>query len=471
MRTIRGRLACWLTILMALLLLAFSLFSRALLHKTLLQTLDRSLHTTALLTGFSHDTGKESPEDIPPQEPISREEEKLLKLQETQFDTYLSDLQINLKDFTEEGQLWDEYGKDLGHPRNPDDVATVLKRQEPIFRTLTQDGKDYRFCTWPVFLDVHFVGVVQVSRPLSEVEGPVSDFWFSLLTLGPLFILGAAGGGFWLARGAFRPIRDVTKTADSIQAHDLSARIAEPGVNDEVGRLVGTLNRLLSRLENAFEQQRRFTDDAAHELRTPLTAMKAIIGSTLERVRGVDEYQTAMMDLAEEVERLRRLTEDLLLLARDGDTAASLPDKVDMSNLLIDVVDSMQPLAQERGLKMTSRVAPDVSLQGDQELLIRLLVNILNNAIKYTDKGTVEVKGTANQDSFRICITDTGRGIPQKQLPHIFDRFYRADDSRSGEGSGIGLAIAQTIVERHSGQIEAHSVEDQGTDIVITLPL
>ena len=237
-----------------------------------------------------------------------------------------------------------------------------------------------------------------------------------------------------------------------------------------MGRLASTFDDMLSRLDESFQRERQFTTDASHELRTPLTAMQAVLGMIREKPRSGREYQQALDDLSEEVDRLRTLTEDLLHLARSDGNKASVFEPVDLSTLIGDVSDSLYPLMEAKGLSFQRALDGNLCMRGDSDDLIRLFVNLFDNAIKFTEQGEISVRAGLQEKSIHIVIKDTGTGIDARHLPHIFDRFYRTDISRTTRGSGLGLSIAKDIVQRHGGKIEASSVMDQGSVFTIDFP-
>jgi signal transduction histidine kinase len=280
----------------------------------------------------------------------------------------------------------------------------------------------------------------------------------------------AALGGFFLSARALRPVDQITRTAQKIAGgNDLSARLNLPDTGDEISRLAATFDAMLARLEDAFRRERQFTADASHELRTPLAAMQAILGVVRQGKRPVGEYRQAMDDLTEETDRLRGLTEDLMRLARGEEEAGLSHEQVAFSNLLTDVVDSLRPLADEKGLVLHCQVPKDLTLTGDMDALIRLFVNLLDNAIKYTEHGEITVTASIKGSEIIVDVIDTGIGIPPEHLPRIFDRFYRVDPARSAGGAGLGLAIARQIAEAHGGRLEVRSAPGAGSTFTVLL--
>jgi signal transduction histidine kinase len=281
----------------------------------------------------------------------------------------------------------------------------------------------------------------------------------------------SAFSGYYLAARALSPIDRITQTAQRISAEDLSARLNPQKTDDEVGRLAATFDNMLARLENAFRRERQFTADASHELRTPMAATQAILGVTLEKDRTPQEYRQALRDISEETDRLQGLVENLLFLAR-GDQRNPAPfELIDFSHLLLDTTETLRPLVEAKGLRFDVSVPEEITLIGNTDGLIRLFINLLDNAIKFTSHGEIRLLAWKGEEFVRIKVSDTGSGIPDQDLPNIFDRFYRVDTSRSTQGSGLGLSIAQEIVHQHAGELTVTSRVGQGTDFTVCLPI
>ena len=228
---------------------------------------------------------------------------------------------------------------------------------------------------------------------------------------------------------------------------------------------------MLGRLQSSFIRERQFTADASHELRTPLTAMLAILDAVRTKQRTPEEYEVALADLAKESERLRTLTENMLRLAQTSNPKPVGHEATDLSMLLRDVTDSLRPLAESKGITMNCDIAADVMVRGDNDDLIRLFVNLLENAVKYTQRGGISVSASVVGGFAIVAVRDSGIGIPAADLPYVFDRFYRVEKSRSEGSAGLGLAIALEIVRSHGGTMNVRSEEGKGTTFEVQLAL
>jgi heavy metal sensor kinase len=327
-----------------------------------------------------------------------------------------------------------------------------------------------RIYSQPVYDNNQLVAIVQVAQSLDDIQNTLQRLLVTLLVSVPILVTVAGISGYFLAARALAPIDQITLTTRRISGEDLSARLNIPVTDDEVGRLTQTLNDMLARLDDSFQRERQFTNDASHELRTPLTAMQAILGVIREKRRTPKEYEQALDDLTEEADRLRTLVENLMRLARGEKRSDNLYEIINLSTLINDVADSLRPLAETIGLTLSCAIPETFTMLGDSDELIRLFVNLLDNAIKYTEHGTIAITAQKNAKEIAINIEDTGIGISPEHLPHIFDRFYRVDESRVTRGAGLGLAIAQEIAIAHNGIIEAHSTTGRGTTFTVRLP-
>ena len=457
--TLRVRFALWVAGLLLLTLAAFGGFVYVSLAQGLAASIDNSLQLSAAqaLTAVNIENGQLNFLDDVPQGSLA---------------VNLRERGVTIRILNSAGQIMQGFGPFQTLPVEPSTLEAVRYGQS-AFTTLYDplEAEQVRFYTAPITENNALVGIVQVALPLGDVQETLNQLLISLAVGAPLLTLVAALGGYALAARALAPIDHITQTARQISVNDLSARLNLPVTNDEVGRLAATFDSMLARLEISFKREHQFTADASHELRTPLAAMQAILSVIRAERRTPADYEQALTDLAEETDRLRALTEDLLQLARGDSQPVTAYERVDLSVLLNDVVASLQPLAESKNLSLSSAIPDGLSLSGDTDKLIRLFVNLIDNAIKYTEAGTVTLSAQADSASLHILVTDTGLGISPDHLPHIFDRFYRVDLARSRRGAGLGLAIAQEIAHTHGGTIEVSSAFGSGSTFTIHLPI
>ena len=368
------------------------------------------------------------------------------------------------------------------------------RRTEIVSTKLT--GEEARAVHFPVTVTDRngvrwYIGAVVVGERLTTMHETLASLRQVLLVTSALGLALALAGGWVLAGRALRPVDRVTAAAAAIAGGDgtatsLSSRLLVPPTNDELSRLSATFNAMLDRLQASFRAQERFVGDASHELRTPLTAIRGNVDVLLRQARldgrrlDPTDLTAALDDIRRESDRMRRLLEDLLLLARADADAGSHPDKtapirrelVRLDEIASEAVRSADALASGQVLELE---APrGVEVHGDFDRLHQLVMILLDNAIRHTPSGgRIRVAVAATPDGqARIAVRDEGEGIAPEHLPHVFERFYRADGARgrSSGGTGLGLAIAQAICRAHGGEISVMSVPDQGATFLVTLP-
>jgi two-component system OmpR family sensor kinase len=293
-----------------------------------------------------------------------------------------------------------------------------------------------------------------------------------LTGIGGVILFFGLAGGWWLVARALRPISCISATAIKISAGDLSQRINVVETESELGQLAAVLNSTFARLEAAFAQQQQFTSDAAHELRTPVSVMLTQAQAALNRERTAHEYRETVEACQRAAQRMRRLIESLLALARlDAGQEPMKRLDFDLSKTARDCVELIRPLAEERGVKILCDLPP-LEYVGDAERLAQVITNLLTNAIQYNrPDGEVRVKLESQNGMAILTVSDTGQGIATEDLSRVFERFYRADKSRSTGGNGLGLAIAKAVVETHGGAIEVSSAQNAGTIFAVRLPV
>jgi signal transduction histidine kinase len=343
---------------------------------------------------------------------------------------------------------------------------------------VTDNGRLFIF-NYPVVMRDELIGVVQFARSLAEQDESLETLRDTLL-VGSAFVVALAFVIGWVLSGAaLRPIQRITDTARVIGAQrDFDRRVDYRGPPDEVGQLATTFNGMLNELQGAHQQteqtlqrQRRFVADASHELRTPLTTIRGNLGLLKRRPPIAEEDERAVLDdMVEETDRLIRLTNDLLVLARSDAGRSLRSERVPIAPLVDDVCRQAKLLGEQRTIACAD--VPDAKVQGDPDAIKQVLLILLDNALKYTPAGGTITIGVEKTDRVvNVRLADTGPGIAPEDLLHIFERFYRSDEARSGDGAGLGLAIAQELIEAQGGEITVQSEIGKGSTFTVTLPL
>jgi heavy metal sensor kinase len=324
----------------------------------------------------------------------------------------------------------------------------------------------------------HLLGRTLVLRVANREESMRSQLrqFATVLSIGlPLGIFLAGFGGYALARKALAPIDAMSRETQKISAEDLGARLSIQDPGDELGRLGAVLNEMLSRLQGAFEQLRRFTADASHELRTPLTAIRSVGEVALQEPKGPAEYRDVIGSMLEEVDRLTRLVESLLVLSRADASHVQL-HRADTSLLSVaeEAASTLEVLAEEKRQKIGLEGDRDLVVSADRLILRQAIINLLDNAIKYSPaESFILLRVHRGEGKTAILdVIDQGPGIPLEHQPYVFDRFYRVDKARTREwgGAGLGLSITRWAVEAHGGEITLSSEEGRGTTFRVSLP-
>jgi heavy metal sensor kinase len=469
---LRIRLTLWYGAVLAAVLITFSLGFYSLLDKSLRQRLDGSLRSATQVTALAlnHETEEH--------EGKAAGEENVRLVLNTMHQTSFPRPDIS---------VWDGSRLVAEKPGIASVSGTLIqaRRQKaqaaPSFHTFEWNGVRYRvadYTVWVPFSRAQYRVVANESlQPIEAEMGTVSEI---LLITVPVCILMAAAGGYFLARKSLAPVLGMARTAEQISSHNLEQRLIVENPHDELGSLAETFNSLFERLQQAFRQQRQFMADASHELRTPISvALTAAQVSLTSRRQGIDELCETLEVVQSQMFRLRRVVDDMFTLAQaDSGVYKLTRSTFYLDEVLQDSVRAARILGEARGVSVRAgQLAAERIYEGDEDLLRQLLLILLDNAVKYTPPtGTVEVSLTELPGAYKICVADTGIGIAVSDQPYIFDRFYRADKSRSrrqpggGSGAGLGLAIAQWITHLHEGTIRLAQSDEHGSVFFVDLP-
>jgi heavy metal sensor kinase len=346
----------------------------------------------------------------------------------------------------------------------------------PTFETVAGIGPyPVRLLTMPVREAGQVTSLIQVGMSLESLHVTRRRFLVIMAGVLPLGLLLAGGGGWLFARRALAPVARMTEAARRISAAHLAERLKETGADDELDRLAKTLNAMLERLDDAFRHIRQFSADASHELQTPVTILQGELEVALRTPRSPEAYQRHLQSALEEVERIATLVDALLLLAR-ADAGVLRMDRqpVNLPQLVTEVLEQTQVLAAARSITCTCGPLAPATIQGDYARLRRLLLNLVDNGIKYTPPGGRVTLSLQRRDAWVLLqVSDTGIGLSEAEGEQVFQRFYRTDAARAqGQGgAGLGLCIAQSIAEAHGGRIDIDSTPGRGSTFTVRLPL
>ncbi|HEY6951612.1 MAG TPA: HAMP domain-containing sensor histidine kinase [Bacteroidota bacterium] len=342
-----------------------------------------------------------------------------------------------------------------------------------IWETIECSGRPNRAYWMPVEIDDHFRYALQIVVSLDELTANASRLRLQIAIAIPLLLLVAAFSIYGIIQSAFKPITAMIETAEHTSASDLSKRIILGTTQDEVHALGSALNIMMTRIESAFGAQKQFIADASHEIRTPLTIIQSELEFAGQRMHDATSRKSLRIALAE-VEHLRKLSNDLLLIAKLDSSQAKLNlERVDLTHIVLDCVRRMKPMARKRSVSLVLAESPQIYHVVDNEKIRSVVLNLLDNAIKYSGpKSTVRIV-IGRKDRFStIVVEDNGSGILADELPHIFDRFHQGPSARAEHnGNGLGLSIAEKIIELHGGTINVQSRKGQGSTFTISLPL
>ncbi len=379
-------------------------------------------------------------------------------------------------------QILDPSGKSLfvsrGFPEIgyelQDRMLTNAKNGKGTREQIRSSGKaTYRIISTPVYRDGKFSEIVELGTHLRFARKNLAHFRNYILIALPIMLILGTLGGWMLARRSLAPIGYIVSKTRSITSKNLGERLMVRGTDDEMDDLIRTINEMIARLESSFKGMAEFTADVSHELKTPICAMRGEAEVLLLKDRNAEEYQEGLIHFVEQFDHLNQMINDLISLSKFDTTQAELkmaPLRLDL--LVSDLCNLFQVLAEQKNITLETGTMEEVAVIGDKVRLQQLFTNLIDNAIKYTSKGSIQVTVEENKDSAVVKIKDTGIGISPEERKRIFERFYRIDKSRSKEtgGVGLGLSIAEWIAHAHRGRIEVDSELDRGSTFAVYLP-
>jgi heavy metal sensor kinase len=462
--SIRVRLTLWYLLVFGGILIAFSAYIYSSISRDMRKRFDASLLRTAQAMA-SYFTEFAERKNV-----IRGAEETIRELKEGR----------EIAAIFREGQLLASNGEEIIAALASTNMAarSVGSGREPAFATEPRLNK--RLVVAPFHVDgVNYT--VAVLEPLDKLEGQIGQMrniiFFALSSALAL----AAVGGFLMACKSLGPVVTISEQAEHISAKNLSERLKVTNTDDELGHLAGVFNALLSRLDASFQVMREFMADASHELRTPLAIINGEAQVSLAQDRTPDEYRQALGVVRDQAKRMARIVSDMLALARaDAGQQRLRMQELYLNDLVEECYRAAQALAAPKGVQLTYEAGEDISFLGDEELLKRMVINLLDNAIRYTPGGgavsvklTCEPMNQSGSSCARLIISDSGMGIPPECLGRVFDRFYRVDDSRAraNGGSGLGLSIVKLAAESHRGSVGLVSEPNHGSTFTVSLPL
>ena len=354
-------------------------------------------------------------------------------------------------------------------------LPATLPAPDHLADTHLSNGEPVRLLVTALHEGDQVLGTLVLAASLRDSQTFINQILLGLSIALPIVLALSAAGGLFLASRALAPVAAITHTAEQISAADLSQRLELDLPDDEIGHLAHTFNAMLDRLERAFERERQLTADVSHELRTPLGMLKTQLSLARSRPRDAAALLEMMHDMEGDVDRMTRLIEQMLTLARVEQRGVTAFAPFALDRLVCDMVAQLQAKAGEKTIDLDVAIPPQIDWQirGDAEKLQQVFLNLIDNAIKYTPSGgTITVEAHRQWQTVLVAVADTGPGIPPEHLPHVFERFYRADSARARAtgGFGLGLAISEAIVKAHHGLIEVTSTPGLGTTFTVSLP-
>ncbi|TLM63944.1 MAG: HAMP domain-containing protein [Deltaproteobacteria bacterium] len=463
LRSIRFRLTFWYALTLAVILAASALFSFQYFSKTLRQQVDDQLLAISSEIATAHASHADQPFDC------NRLQDHI---HQGNWDAYILLRGPNLQAVCASENLL------VGDLEFGPVAMQQVRWLNPHFETVEiASGMHLRLLSSPLTHNGHLIGVVQVARNLGQVQQILGELRLVYSLVGPFAIFWLCLGCWFLADQLVSPVVEITAAAREINSENLARRLPHPGHRDELGQMVLSFNQMLERLESAFRRIRQFSGDASHELRTPLTILRGETEVTLRWAKTPEEFRDMLRSNMEEIDRMERIIENLLLLAKSesGELTLELRE-FNLSDLVQALYMQGRTLGEAKRISVNLRVDVDeeMRIRGDELRLRQMFLNLIANGIKYTPEGgALEIAMSRDGEMARIDVADNGIGIPVEAQPYIFDRFYRVDKARNrmDGGSGLGLSIVKSIAVAHGGRISVHSSPGQGSTFTVLLPI
>ncbi len=355
---------------------------------------------------------------------------------------------------------------------NISDLHSRVVSKGTIYENLPLGETPMRFIGKPIFMDEILAGVVLVAHPIDAIQKSITSLIGTLLIIFPLIIIPVLLVGSFLVVSILHPLIKISDQMSKITSERLDHRIDDSKTGDEIENLAHTFNDLLDRLQASFKRERQFIGDVAHELKTPVATLKSQIELSLAKTRTVAEYRQDFTESLSDINRLSNKIANILDLAWLGADNANIPEnEVNLSNILLDLKEIAEKLAASKKVEIKSQISRDIFVRGSEDKLMRALLNVVDNAVKYTPtSGIIKISLKKRNHQSHIEVKDSGPGIPKADLAHVFERFYRGSKTSKIYGSGLGLAITKGIIQAHQGKIRIFSKPGRGTTISITFP-
>jgi two-component system OmpR family sensor kinase len=460
----RHRLTVWYAVLLTSVIILLGLLVYAVMRWTFITNFDRALEETI------QEVNRSSRLAVIPT--FGEASEIAVRLPVLDV-FHASDVEVQVWILQDGAYVMTDQTADIANFTQPFDVSALGSAQQ-IFSDVRIDNISWRTITTPIYnVEGRLIGNIQAAGSLAMLSNITRDFLLALAACCVLTCVSSVVIVRWLTKRMLKPIDDLTEAAASVvRTNDLATRLSREGVpDDELGKLINVFNTMMGRLERLFGVQQRFVADISHELRTPLTS---ILGNVeMIQLYGADDVSVDA--IASEASRMHRLVNDLLLLAR-ADYGGLTIDMytVELDTLVMEVFEQSRMLAKAKDISVSLVHLEPLQISGNSDRLKQTLLNLVDNAIKFTDEnGKLTIGLMRRGDKAAIEVTDTGIGMSAEEIEHIFDRFYQSDPARTynGTGFGLGLSIAEWIIKTHGGRIEVESEVGKGTTFRVNLPL